>query len=276
VRRRRMSLFDRALARVEDRLVSEGGCRRFLAVSELTRKIFLGEYPVDPARVKVVRPGIDATAYAKPDRERCRREIRGRYGIGADEPLILFVSMNFAVKGLDHILRGLASLRKREPASRFRLLVIGRGDRKAYGRLARDLGLGDAVVFAGAVARDKLPEFYAAGDLYVMLSRFDTFGMVVLEAMAAGLPVLISGRVGARDVVREGENGFVVENPEDADAVAGRIGIMLNGDLRAEMGRQALKTARENSWETAVAHVLAAYEEVWADQPFVSSKMPQP
>ena len=276
VRRKGMSLFDRALACVEDRLVFKGGCRRFLAVSELTRKIFLSEYPVDPALVTVVHPGIDASAYAGLDRERCRREIRGRYGIGADEPLILFVSMNFPIKGLDHILRGIGLLRKKDPESRFRLLVIGRGDRKAYGRLARDLGLGDAVVFAGAVARDKLPEFYAAGDLYVMLSRFDTFGMVVLEAMAAGLPVLISGRVGARDVVREGENGFVVGNPEDADAVAGRIGAMLNRKIRAEMGRQALKTARENSWDAAVARVLAVYEEVWADQTFVSSKMPQP
>jgi len=276
VRRKRMSLFDRALARVEDRLVSEGGCRRFLAVSELTRKIFLGEYPVDPALVTVVHPGIDAFPYAKLDRERCRREIRGRFGIGPDEPLILFVSMNFAIKGLDHILRGLGRLRKRDPESRFRLLVIGRGDEKAYGRLARELGLGDAVVFAGAVARDGLPAFYLASDLYIMLSRFDTFGMVVLEAMAAGLPVLISGRVGARDIVREGENGFVVENPADSDVVAGRIGEMLRQEVRTEMGKQALQTAKENSWEAAVARVLAAYEEVCADQTFVSSKMPQP
>ena len=266
VRRKRMSLFDRALARVEDRLVSAGGCRRFLAVSELTRKIFLSEYPVDPARVTVIHPGIDASPYAKLDRERCRREIRRRFGIGPDEPLILFVSMNFAIKGLDHLLRGLGHLWKRDPEKRFRLLVIGRGDQKAYGRLARELGLGDAVVFAGAVAREKLPEFYLAGDLYAMLSRFDTFGMVVLEAMVAGLPVLVSGSVGARDVVREGENGFIVENPADPEAVAERIGTMLHGNVRERMGREALKTAAENSWEKAVARVLTVYGEIWADQ----------
>lgn len=266
VRRKRMSLFDRALARVEDRLVSEGGCRRFLAVSELTRKIFLDEYPIDPARVMVVHPGIDASPYAKLDRERCRREIRGRFGIVPDEPLILFVSMNFAIKGLDHILRGLGRLREKDPSARFRLLVIGRGDQKAYGRLARELGLGDAVLFAGAVAREKLPEVYLAGDLYAMLSRFDTFGMVVLEAMAAGLPVLISGSVGASDIVREGENGFVVENPADTDVIAERIETMLHGDVRERMGREALKTAGENSWDMAVARVLSVYEDIWADQ----------
>jgi UDP-glucose:(heptosyl)LPS alpha-1,3-glucosyltransferase len=132
--------------------------------------------------------------------------------------------------------------------------------------MACDLGIGDSVLFAGAVAREKLPEFYLAGDLYAMLSRFDTFGMVVLEAMAAGLPVLISGSVGARDIVREGENGFVVENPADPEAVAERIGAMLHGKTRERMGREALKTAGENSWERTVDRVLAAYEEIRADQ----------
>ncbi|MDO9228880.1 MAG: glycosyltransferase family 4 protein [Syntrophales bacterium] len=271
VRRKRMSLFDRALARVEDRLVSEGGCQRFLAVSELTRKIFLEEYPIDPARVTVVHPGIDTSPYAKLDRERCRQEIRGRFGIGPDEPLILFVSMNFAIKGLDHLLRGLGRLRRRNPEGQFRLLVVGRGDEKRYRGMARDLGLGDAVLFAGAVAREKLPEFYLAGDLYAMLSRFDTFGMVVLEAMAAGLPVLISSSVGAKDIVREGENGFVVDDPADTDVIAERIETMLHGDVRERMGREALKTAGENSWDRTVARVLTVYEEFWADQRLMNS-----
>jgi UDP-glucose:(heptosyl)LPS alpha-1,3-glucosyltransferase len=276
VRKKRMSLFDRATACVEDRLVHEGGCRRFLAVSDLAREIFLREYPVDRDLVTVLHPGIDTSPYDRLDRSRCRREVRNRFGIGLDDPLILFVSMNFSIKGLDHLLRGLGRLRERNPAARFRLLVIGRGDERAYGRLAGELGLGEEVVFTGPVKRDELPEIYLAGDCYAMLSRFDTFGMVVLEAMAAGLPVLISGRVGARDLVREGKNGFIVEAPEDADAIADRIGTMLQGDFLEGMGREAVETARENSWEAAVGRVLEAYEGLWADQRLVSSKMPHP
>ena len=276
VRGRRMSLFDCALARVEDRLVSEGGCRRFLAVSALTGKIFLEEYPVNPDLVTVVHPGIDPSLYAKMDRERCRRDVRGRFGIATDEILILFVSMNFAVKGLDHVIRGLARLRKGDPARRVRLLVVGRGDQGAYGRLAREEGLDGAVVFAGAVARETLPEFYLAGDLFVMPSRFDTFGMVVLEAMAAGLPVLISDTVGARDIVREGDNGFVVKSPADPDVIAEKIGMWLDGHVRERMRREALKTAAENSWDEAVPRVLKVYEEIWDGQSRVISKIPHP
>jgi len=273
-RKERMSLFDRATACMEDRLIYQGGCRRFLSVSELARKVFLEEYPVDPERVMVLHPGIDGTIYGKLDRERCRRDVRARLGIGPDNPLILFVSMNFAVKGLDHLLQGLGRLRARDPDARFRLLVVGRGDEKAYGRLARDLGIGETVIFSGAVARERLPEIYLAADCYAMLSRFDTFGMVVMEAMAAGLPVLVSGCVGARDLVQEGENGFVVEDPGDADAVAERIGTLLKGDLLERMGAKALQTARENSWDAAVRRVLEVYEEILSGRLPLSPRRP--
>ncbi|MDP2268415.1 MAG: glycosyltransferase family 4 protein, partial [Deltaproteobacteria bacterium] len=235
----------------------------FLAVSNLTRELFLKEYTVDPRLVSVIHPGIDTAPFAMLDRECSRQEIRKRYGIDADEPLILFVAMNFAVKGLDHVLRGLARLRENRPDTRCTLLVVGRGDEKSYGRMARDLGIGNRVVFAGAVAREKLPEIYLACDIYAMLSRFDTFGMVVLEAMAAGLPVLISGHVGARDIVREGENGFIIEKPSDSAVVAARVEAMLRKEARLRMGQEAARTAGEHSWKTVAARVIDVYEEVW-------------
>lgn len=274
--KKRPSLFDRVLAGVEDRLVFRGGCRRFLAVSGLTRRIFLEEYPVDANLVEVIHPGIDASPYANADRERFRREVRGRFGIDPEEILILCVSMNFAVKGLDFLIRGLGRFRGKNPGKRFRLLVIGRGDEGNYARLAREAGVADAVLFAGVVSRESLPGFYLAADLFAMLSRFDTFGMVVLEAMAAGLPVLISGAVGAGDVVREGENGFVVEDPSDPEAVAERIETALNGDALERMRREALKTAGQNTWEASVARVLDVYDQILADQRRVISKMPHP
>jgi UDP-glucose:(heptosyl)LPS alpha-1,3-glucosyltransferase len=210
------------------------------------------------------------------NRDTCRQAIRGRYGIGLDEPLILFVSMNFDVKGLDYLLGGLSYLRRNNPDASFKLLVAGHGDEKKYRRLASEQGIADRVIFSGAVEREKLPEFYLAADLYAMLSRFDTFGMVVLEAMAAGLPVLISGRVGAKDIVSEGENGLVIEDPEDSGDVADKIEWLLARELRVNMRAASLKTVEENSWEATVEKVVNIYREILTERRLVSSNIPQP
>ncbi|MHB8090055.1 MAG: glycosyltransferase family 4 protein [Syntrophales bacterium] len=276
VRKKRLSLFDRSLAGVEDQLVLRGGCSRFLAVSGLVRKIFLEEYQIDQSLVTIVHPGVETAPYESRDRGECRRTIRERYGIGREETLILFVSMNFAVKGLDYLLRGLGRLRGKNPAASFKLLVVGHGDEKNYRRLAAEQGIAESVIFAGAVERKELPEYYLAGDFYAMLSRFDTFGMVVIEAMAAGLPVLISGRVGAKDLVEVGENGFVIEEPANSDLVADKIEMLLSRELREGMRMAALKTAAANSWDVVVNKVVNIYREILKDQRFVNSKMPHP
>jgi UDP-glucose:(heptosyl)LPS alpha-1,3-glucosyltransferase len=276
VRKKRLSLFDRSLARIEDRLVLQGGCRRFLPVSGLVRDIFMKEYHVDPSLVTIVHPGVEISPYGGMDKAVCRSAIKERYGIAPEETLILFVSMNFDVKGLDYLIRGLSLLRRSNPESSFKLLVVGHGDDRRYRNLSIKLNIADHVIFAGAVERKKLPEFYLAGDIYAMLSRFDTFGMVVLEAMAAGLPVLISGRVGAKDIVTEGENGFVIEEPADSGAIADKVAMMLSREFRDGMRAAALKTAAENSWETTVKKVVNVYREIVSDQRLVSSKMPQP
>ena len=98
--------------------------------------------------------------------------------------------------------------------------------------------------------------------------------MVVWEAMAASLPVIISSNVGAKDLVCEGINGFVIEDRADATIIAGRIGLLMERRLREKMGAAARRTACENTWEAAVEKVLAVYED--AHQSLVNSKMPQP
>ena len=100
--------------------------------------------------------------------------------------------------------------------------MVGRGDEGKYGKLAQSLGIAEAVTFAGTQV-DGLERYYRAADIFIMLSAFDTFGMVVLEAMAAGLPVIVSPNVGAKDLVEEGINGFILPTPQDADAAADRI-----------------------------------------------------
>jgi UDP-glucose:(heptosyl)LPS alpha-1,3-glucosyltransferase len=98
-----------------------------------------------------------------------------------------------------------------------------------------------------------------------MLSKFDTFGMVVLEAMAAGLPVIISSNVGAKDLVQEGKNGFIVSNTSDSDYIAAKIALLFDENIRRTMSAAASQTATQNTWDNVTKKYAAIYEKLLAD-----------
>ncbi|MDD5451812.1 MAG: glycosyltransferase family 4 protein [Desulfovibrionales bacterium] len=262
VRKKRMSLFDYATAWAEKKMVTNRRCRTFLAVSNLAKGKFLQEYrEVDPDKVQVIHPGVDIQRFQTVDRQLCRQKIRKKIGMDLSDQVILFVSMNFDIKGLDKLMMGLANFKLRHPSERVKLLVVGKGDDEKYKSLAHNLGIKDQVVFSGVVQKELLDQIYPACDIFSILSKFDTFGMSVLEAMAASLPVMISGNVGAKDLVKEGVNGFVIDNTDNADEIASRIVLMMDEEVRTRMGREAFKTALHNTWEAIVDTVLKVYDE---------------
>jgi UDP-glucose:(heptosyl)LPS alpha-1,3-glucosyltransferase len=258
IRRKKMSLYDLATAWVEKRLVYEGNCKKFVAVSSLTKKIFLQEYPIDPGLVDVIHPGVDLQDYARQDKAFVRQSIRRELGIDDADPVILFASMNFEIKGLDDVLLALAKLKAQN--RKFKLLVAGKGNIKKYKRMAKESRILSDVIFTGPINKEKMISMYLSCDLYVMLSKFDTFGMVVLEAMAAGLPVIISSNVGAQDLVQEGENGFIINDTSDSDYVAAKIALLCDENISRPMGQKAYQTATQNTWD----RVVAKYQELYA------------
>ncbi len=260
VRKKSMSLYDRATAWVEARMVYEGGCRKFVAVSQLTKDIFLRQYPIDPDKVCVIHPGVSPEAFTKKNKDAVRQAARRNLGIDTDVPLIVFASMNFEIKGLDDILSALAIVRRKNDD--FKIVVAGKGKAGKYQKLAARAGLADHIIFTGALAKDTLFDLYLAGDFYMMLSKFDTFGMVVLEAMAAGLPVMVSANVGAKDLVREGKNGFIIENPSNHEKTAAKIALLLDETVRLKLSEAARQTASENTWNQTVIKYRAIYDDV--------------
>lgn len=259
VRRKRPSLFDRATIALERRMMANAKRSWFLPVSSLAAEALRREYDVDPARIRVVHPGVDFERFSSPDRGACRAEIRPRYGIGPDDLLVLFVGMNFEVKGLGAIIAAVAKARRLRPEAGIRLLVVGRGNERKYAALARDHGIADAVAFAGPVA-DGVERYYRAADVFAMLSTFDTFGMAVLEAMAAGLPVIVSANVGAKDLVGDGISGFVVGEQEGS--LAQRMALLCDEQRRASMSEGAAAVAGRRTWDTVAAELAPIYTAV--------------
>ncbi len=259
IRKKRMSLFDYGTAWVEGQLIHKGKCKKYLPVSSLAKEKFLQEFTVDPDKIQIVYPGVDIDKFSRLDRQRCRQDIRRRFGLGEADTVLLFVSMNFELKGLDNLIASMARIKAKQPDAKLKLLVAGKGNEKKYSRLARECGLAGDVIFSG-VWKDDIEKVYLASDIFSMLSKFDTFGMAALEAMSASLPVVISENVGAKDLVRDGMNGYVV-NSADIGLISSRIEIMLDHRIRERMAEGAYKEAKNHTWDRMAEKILHIYDE---------------
>lgn len=259
VRRKAMSLFDRATAYVDECLILKGNCSRFAAVSDLVKQTLLEEYPqTDAAKISVIHPGADIRRIV--DGREHRAQIRHSFGFKDEDIIVLFVSMNFELKGLDLLMDAISRLKKPGRGKNFRLLVVGKGNLNKYRRIASGLGIGQDVILAGVAAKEKMAGIYQASDIFSMLSKFDTFGMSVLEAMAAARPVVITDRVGARDLVAEGVNGFTVSCKAGPEEVAEKLQLAAN-NLEA-LSENASRTAAGYTWEETATRTEQLYREI--------------
>ncbi|MDD5170922.1 MAG: glycosyltransferase family 4 protein [Syntrophales bacterium] len=265
VRKKRVpSLFDYGTMWVDNELATNGNCRQFIAVSNLTKEKFLEQYPdMDHDRVSVIHPGVDLETFTNKDLYRNRRGVRQQFGIGKDELVIIFVSMNYDIKGLDYLMMGLARFKEKHPKKNFKLLIVGKSNSHKYLSLAEEKGLRDHVIYTGVIEHEQIADLYGAADIFAMPSRFDTFGLTVLEAMAASLPVIISENVGAKDIVRQGENGFVVNLARHEEEIAMAVEILCHEHIRERMSREAFITASQHCWDKVAEKYFQAYEDLW-------------
>lgn len=218
---------------------------------------YLGEYQrvrLDKALhgltdLRRLAPGVDIDAF-HPDVD--GGPVRAEYGL-SDRPVVVCVSRLVPRKGQDMLIRALPEIRRRVPGA---ALLLGSGGpyRPKLERLARDLGVAADVVFTGSVPWSRLPELYAAGDVYAMPCRtraagldVEGLGIVYLEASATGLPVVAGDSGGAPDAVLEGETGYVVGG-RDVAAIAGRIGDLLSDPVRAKAMGAAGRSWVEREW----------------------------
>jgi D-inositol-3-phosphate glycosyltransferase len=236
---------------------------RLVASNLVERADLAWHLGADPARVAVIPCGVDVDVF----RPRDPLAARARLGLDA-ERVLLFVGRLTPIKGLETLLRALAVLKADGlGATRVTLLVVGgvKGDptdSARLRRLAQDLGVGAWVDFRGPQPQNVLPDYFAAADLCVMPSRHESFGMVALEAMACGVPVIAS-RVGGLPVtVQDGATGLLVAEG-DVGALAGAIvGLLRDKPRRLALGAQAVEWARRFAWPCVAKAIAELYGEL--------------
>jgi glycosyltransferase involved in cell wall biosynthesis len=199
-------------------------------------------------RVVIIPHGVDTVKFNPHVRA---DELRRRIAAG-NRKIVLFVGALtrwHTYKGLDILIKAVALLKDESP--HLKLLVVGSGDLASrYLQLASDLGVRDHVFFAGNVSDDELPKYYAISDVLVLPSkdRCEGFGLVLLEANAAGKPVIGSAVGGIPSVIQDGYNGFLVP-PSDPNVLAATIRRALNDeDVLREMGNNGRTFAEEHDW----------------------------
>lgn len=231
---------------------------RVICASEGEKEMLVSLYGVPAQRIAVVPCGVDTEQFRPMQRRRVRRVL----GLAVDEPLVLFVGRIEPLKGIDVLLRASAQM-----DGRFRLLVVG-GDAKDAERkgeltaLAQGLGVASKVTFLDAVSHDELPLYYNAADVCVVPSYYESFGLVAVEAMACGVPVVASRVGGLKETVQDGQTGYLVpwRCPEP---FAERLELLLSNEpLRRSLGREARAAAERFRWSDVAARVEDVYHEL--------------
>ncbi len=223
-----------------------------VASSQAIKNGFLGDPPfMDPERIEVVSPGVDTARYTpRPDE---RESTRGTLGLELEAPLVTLVARFQRVKGHDVFLDAARRVMDVLPQTRFAIAgenAFGVAADEAYKRqvtheVASDPRLRAHVRFLGWIEPSEL--LLAASDVVVVSSRFESFGMVGVEAMACGVPVVSINRGGPAETIVDGETGFLVP-PERPDLIAARVVTLLrDAELRRRTG------------EAGRARVLAGY-----------------
>ncbi len=213
---------------------------------------------VSPERIRLVYNGVDTARFSPENRERWRESLRRELGVSQRTVLFLIVAHNYRLKGVPQLIA--ATARLAAMGRPVQLVVVG-GKHVAAGRaLAVRHRAASAVTFTGPVA-DTAP-YYAAADVYVQPTFYDPCSLVVLEALASGLPVVTSQFNGASELLTEGVDGCILANPADVDELTTRLHAMLDATLRYRMGEAARGLALQHDFGQNCDQLEGIYREL--------------
>ncbi|GAB4529281.1 MAG: glycosyltransferase [Anaerolineae bacterium] len=245
---------------------------RLIAATPLEKGQMSWLYGADADKISVVPAGVDLNLFHPIPRAEARKQI----GVPPHHRMILFVGRIQPLKGIDTLMRAMKQVISQYPELREDLCVtiiggdpdpVSELEQTEFERLKRlraELGIGDLVTFLGAKDQDTLVYYYSAAEMVVMPSHYESFGMVALEAMACGTPVIGSDVGGLSFSIEDGFNGFLVPG-QDPDALASKIALLLRHPaLRDHLGEQAIRWAERYAWPHIADEILDVYALVLA------------
>jgi D-inositol-3-phosphate glycosyltransferase len=231
--------------------------------AEETQLRFL--YRADPRKITIIPPGVDVRHFYPIPADEAKQFI----GLNPESRMVLYVGRIEPLKGVDTLIRAMSCLKVQNLKRPVHLVIIGgepdaspqemSAEMARLQKLCDELCMGGMVLFLGKRSQDTLPYYYSAAEVVVMPSHYESFGMVALEAMACGTPVIASQVGGLAYLVRDGETGFTVPDG-DPDLLCQKLTALL-GDphLHETMSRRAAEYALSYAWEKITARIVEVY-----------------
>jgi len=233
------------------------GVSRIIAISDMIKRDIVKYHNIDPQKIDVVYNGVDLQRFNPDNKNRYRGVIRKKLSLG-EEIVILHISNNFRLKGLHTLIQSLGELKK--TGRDFKALIIGRGKDAPYRNLARKLGCLDNLIFLGHV--NEIEKYYAASDIYVHPTFYDSCSLVVTESLASGLPVITTIYDGASGVMEDGKEGFVLMDPNDHRALTEKISRFFDDEFRQKVSIAARRKAEQYPVDKNSEEIIRIYKEV--------------
>jgi UDP-glucose:(heptosyl)LPS alpha-1,3-glucosyltransferase len=200
----------------------------------------------------VIYHGTDLETFSPETRRRYRDQARAQYGIPKDEFVFLYVGD--LRKGARRCMQALTQVDKGL------LLCVAAADPIPYRQFAKDLGVEQRVIFAGHTKQ--VERAFAAGDAFLLPTPYDSFAMVVSEAMGCGLPVVVSREAGVAELIRHGVNGLLLEDVTSHSELALHMRSLQDREWAEALGRAGRRTVEPLSWDAVAAQTMAVYKEV--------------
>lgn len=227
---------------------------QIVTVTEALRQQTIERLRISPTRVTTIHNGIDAERYYQPD---ARAATRAALGLAPDAFVLTYTGRLIGGKGLEEVLRAAQPLVERHPACR--VLIVGEGElQERLQQLAGELGLLSHVVFAGF--RRDVPEVLAASDVFVLPSFSEGLPLSVLEAMAAGKPVVVSRVGGVPEIVHDGETGLMIRPGDVPGLTAALLSLIEDPARRTALGARGRQHVQEHF---SVPSMIARYQDLY-------------
>lgn len=232
---------------------------KIIAIADMIKKDMELFFHIRSEEINVIYNGVDAKRFNPAIRQRLRGQLRNQWNLNENETVFLFVSYDLKKKGIEPLVEAAAALKKSGNGA-FKIVVVGGQPYRSLEKIIAKLDIKDKLVFTGRVK--SVEKVYVNSDVFVLPTYYDACSLVVIEAMASGLPAITTEYNGVAGIINDGISGYVISHPPDSSELADKMELLMDKSWRQKMSEEASRTGQEYSTKKNHKEIMSVLENV--------------